>query len=96
MLLILSGCALTPPNEEVCVKQIEGAFCLYMQEGPERNMSEEEWNEIGRLSMSAKAYGEIKKFILEACEKYDCKSIKEKLRQFEGRLEVGSIQPTIR
>jgi hypothetical protein len=59
-------------------------------------MSEDEWDQVGRLSMSPKSYGEFKKFILEACEQIECKSLKEKLRGFEGRLSFETIQGSFR
>lgn len=71
LLFLLSSvsCALNPPNIEVCGKLPEGAVCGYTIEGPQRRMDNEEWNMTGRFSMSAKDYGELKKFILKACEK---------------------------
>ena len=59
------------PNGEACGKLSKGngAFCAYTINGPERIMSEEEWDAEGRISMSLQFFGEIKKSLLEACER---------------------------
>ena len=67
--LSLTRCATAPPNVEVCGKLQSGAFCTFTIDGPDRRMSDEEWARTGRISMSAEAFGEIKKFILTICER---------------------------
>ena len=83
ILFVLIGCAIAPPNVEVCVKLIRGAQCAYTIEGESRRISDDEYNEIGRFSISYRDYAEIRKFIEEACQKLDCKDIKKKIREFE-------------
>ena len=72
LILLLSStasCAIRLPNIEVCGKTPEGAICAYSMKGEKRKMTEAEWNKLGRISMSAKAYGELKKFILASCKR---------------------------
>jgi hypothetical protein len=74
---------------EVCGKLSMGAYCGYTIEGPSREMHEAEWDEIGRVSMSFEAFGEVKKFILEACErskKCDLKKTEERFAHIESVL----------
>jgi len=76
---------------EVCVKNIIGASCAYSIEGEERKMSDEEWNEVGRFSMSFDAYGEIRKFIESACQKMECEDLKKRMSNFEGSIGISGI-----
>lgn len=85
--LTLSSCVLNPPNEEICVKLISGARCFYTYQNKQRDMTDEEWNSVGRLSMSAESYGEFKKFIQEACQKSDCVVIIKQLEHIDRKIE---------
>ena len=88
ILFLLSNvsCALNPPNIEVCGKLPDGAICGYTIDGTQRRMTNDEWNKVGRFSMSAEAYGELKKFILKACEKNnECND--DEIEQFYDQFE---------
>jgi len=63
------GCAMNPPNIELCGKLSWGATCRYTLSGETRDMHEMEWSEVGRVSMSLEDFGEVKKFILESCKR---------------------------
>lgn len=93
--LVLTSCAsLSVPNEEACIRLQRGAACTYTLDGPERDFTEKQWEHvrIGRVSFDYKSYGEIRKFIEQACEKdKDCelKKVKKRLDHVEYRLRLG-------
>lgn len=86
--LVSISCAVNVPNVEVCGRLRVGAVCSYTLDGPNSRMSEEQWIDVrlGRISMTPEAYGEIKKFILIVCEKYDKCEMKEVIESI-ARLE---------
>jgi len=79
--LTLSGCALQPPNIEVCTLLSNGAACTYTVSGSDRNMSEVEFQSkrLGYFIVSAEHWGEIKKFVKEACQKSKCQKGLERI-----------------
>lgn len=89
--LLLSSCALTPPDVQVCVRLPfgEGARCNNTLRDSPYDMNEAEYmkQEIGMVFMSPESYGEIKKFVIKACEKNDKCEI-EKTKKRLDNLEV--------
>jgi hypothetical protein len=81
----LSACV-SVPNVEICIRLDEGfgGACGYTLDGPDRDMTEEQYREqeIGQIYMSASSYSEIKKFILKSCRK----SNECNLEHTEGKL----------
>ena len=69
ILLSLTSCRVEIPNIEVCGKLPEGGYCAYTLSGPEREIDESKWDELGRVSMDAESFGKLKKFILESCKR---------------------------
>lgn len=68
---VLSSCTTIPiPDEQICVDMGETAFCTTTLSQRDHTYFENEWPEkrIGRLSMSAKSWGEIEKTIRKACK----------------------------
>ena len=82
--LINCGCALVPPNVEGCGILSEGAACAYTIDGPTRRLSQLEWDEkkLGNICFGPQEFGEIKKFLLQACvksKKCDIKKVEERI-----------------
>jgi len=60
--------------------------------GPDRNMTEAQWQaqKVGRVSMTAQGYGQMRLFIEEACrinEHCDVRLVRERLKSFKGRIK---------
>jgi len=72
------SCGITPPNIEVCGKLDQGAHCNQTQEENPRTMTDVEWNEVGRISMSVEAWGEVVKYIKDSCNRSKRCEIKDK------------------
>jgi hypothetical protein len=82
--LVFSGCSLKLPNVEFCGKRIDGGRCKYILDNRARDISEEEWNMPGRVSMSLHDFGELKKYMIEACARVkSCKITTEQELQAE-------------
>ena len=73
-LLNLNSCVSVPPDVEVCVRSATKGFCQTTISEERRISTIEELNEVGRVSLTPEAFGEIKKYILEMCRRNDnCK-----------------------
>ena len=78
------GCALTIPNEEVCVTLQGGdAFCQYTSSDDNRLIDKETWGQmqVGRFSLSASSFGAYQKFVEQACEKVACSTREKQLQK---------------
>lgn len=84
---LLSSCALTVPNIEVCHDRYHIARCTETLSGNVRHPRR--WNEerVGRFSVSASDWKKIKKFIKKACQKAECNNekIKASINNIESR-----------
>lgn len=92
ILLVLSvvSCATPPPNIEVCVHRTQDASCTWTLEGENRRISLNEASKPGRFSMSYTHFGELKKYILESCERApNCKNEKAIIQNFFDDLYGG-------
>lgn len=84
MAFFISGCALNPPNVEVCTQlPSENAYCSYTIEGPERIVEKDDWESMqtGRFSMSAEAFSRYQMFVERACEKVACSAEEKKAQK---------------
>lgn len=87
--LSLSSCATAPPNEKVCIRLSVGAVCTYTLDGPRSRMTEPEYKtqEVGQIFMRPGAWGSIRTFIEQVCQKEktcDLSKIKSKLDFIEN------------
>lgn len=69
LLIFNAACSVTPPNAEVCVRLKNGAACTYTLEGPDRNLTEEDFmtEQVGIIFMTPEEWVKIRNFIEEVC-----------------------------
>ena len=94
ILMIVCSCQHTVPNLELCVKLQNGAQCAYTIEGPERRLTEEEYQDVqlGKISMTAEAWGAVRQFIESACQtEQQCKDSKERIDYLERALGIERL-----
>ena len=80
--LFLCGCAVTPPNAEICVSLPSGsAFCTYTLEDKDRTIPKDEWQAMqsGRFSMSPDEFAKYQSFVDEVCIRYTCTEDQKKM-----------------
>ena len=68
-LLILSSCTAKVPDIEACVTGHVAGYCNTTLSDKKRVVDLNYIREVGRVSMTPEAFGELKKFILEICER---------------------------
>lgn len=84
LVLFISGCALRPPNVEICTQlPSETAYCSFTIEGPERIVDKDAWKEMqmGRFSMSAESFSKYQVFIEQTCERVNCTAEQKKAQK---------------
>lgn len=89
-LVTISGCQLSPPNVEVITRLNNGAFGSYTISGPETRYNEASWGkmEVGLFCLRPEGFGEVKKFIIEACERSkNCNLSKDEVENISGFME---------
>jgi hypothetical protein len=90
-LVIISGCGhFNPPNVEVVTRLNNGAYGVYTIEGPETYYNEASWRkmEVGMFCLRPDDFGEVKKFIIEACKRAQkCELSEQQLIDIKGFMQ---------
>lgn len=89
-ILVTTSCALKPPNVEVIARLNNGAFGSYTIKGEETVYNEASWRkmEVGLFCLRPEGFGEVKKFIIEACKRNKkCEITEEEFVEIQGFME---------